>query len=274
MQIRLFHSPLAQGPCQLSEEASHHLVRVLRAEQGDTIVLFDGLGNEAGARVVEANAKACMVEVGAVKTVSRESPLQITVAQALCLGDKMDWVVQKASELGATLVQPLAAQRSQLKLEGPRLEKRLAHWRAIAEAAAAQCGRNAVPTIAPLQRSAEYFASIENSEDSKGGERSEQFDQRRQSEQGEQGDQSKQRKKGLKQTRWILDPFASESLGQAPLSSVLTIAIGPEAGWTDEEESQAQRAGFVGIRCGPRILRTETAAAAVLAAVAVRIGEF
>jgi 16S rRNA (uracil1498-N3)-methyltransferase len=258
MQIRLFHSPLAQGPCRLSEEASHHLVRVLRAEEGHAVVLFDGLGNEAGARVLEANAKACMVEVGAVKTVSRESPLQITVVQALCLGDKMDWVVQKASELGATLIQPLAAQRSQMKLEGPRLEKRLAHWRAIAEAAAAQCGRNAVPIIAPLQRSAEYFSSIENSEDSKGGkggERSEHLDQR-------------------KQTRWILDPFASESLGQAPLSNSLTIAIGPEAGWTDEEEEQAQRAGFVGIRCGPRILRTETAAAAVLAAVAVRIGEF
>jgi len=268
MQIRLFHSPLAQGPCRLSEEASHHLVRVLRAEQGHAVILFDGLGNEAGARVVEANAKACMVEVGAVKTVSRESPLQITVAQALCLGDKMDWVVQKASELGATLIQPLAAQRSQLKLKGPRLEKRLAHWRAIAEAAAAQCGRNAVPIVAPLQRSAEYFASIENSEDSKGGERSEQFGQRKQNEQNEQ------RKKGLEQTRWILDPFASESLGQAPLSNFLTIAIGPEAGWTDEEEEQAQRAGFVGIRCGPRILRTETAAAAVLAAVAVRIGEF
>jgi len=268
MQIRLFHSPLAQGPCRLSEEASHHLVRVLRAEQGHAVILFDGLGNEAGARVVEANAKACMVEVGAVKTVSRESPLQITVAQALCLGDKMDWVVQKASELGATLIQPLAAQRSQLKLEGPRLEKRLAHWRAIAEAAAAQCGRNAVPIIAPLQRSAGYFASIENSEDSKGGERSEQFGQRKQNEQNEQ------RKKGLEQTRWILDPFASESLGQAPLSNFLTIAVGPEAGWTDEEEEQAQRAGFVGIRCGPRILRTETAAAAVLAAVAVRIGEF
>jgi len=268
MQIRLFHSPLAQGPCRLSEEASHHLVRVLRAEQGHAVILFDGLGNEAGARVVEANAKACMVEVGAVKTVSRESPLQITVAQALCLGDKMDWVVQKASELGATLIQPLAAQRSQLKLEGPRLEKRLAHWRAIAEAAAAQCGRNAVPIIAPLQRSAGYFVSIENSEDSKGGERSEQFGQRKQNEQNEQ------RKKGLEQTRWILDPFASESLGQAPLSNFLTIAIGPEAGWTDEEEEQAQRAGFVGIRCGPRILRTETAAAAVLAAVAVRIGEF
>ena len=271
MQIRLFHSPLAQGPSKLSEEASHHLVRVLRAEQGHGVVLFDGLGNEAGARVVEANAKACMVEVGAVKTISRESPLQITVAQALCLGDKMDWVVQKASELGATLIQPLAAQRSQLKLEGPRLEKRLAHWRAIAEAAAAQCGRNAVPIVAPLQRSAEYFASIENSEDSKGGEGSEQFAQGKQN---EQSDQIERRKKGLKQTRWILDPFASESLGQAPLSNFLTIAIGPEAGWTDEEEGQAQRAGFVGIRCGPRILRTETAAAAVLAAVAVRIGEF
>lgn len=258
MQIRLFHSPLAQGPCRLSEEASHHLIRVLRAEQGHAVVLFDGVGNEAGARVEEANPKACMVEVGAVKTVSRESPLQLTVVQALCLGDKMDWVVQKASELGATLIQPLAAQRSQLKLEGPRLEKRLAHWRAIAEAAAAQCGRNAVPIVAPLQRSAEYFASIESSEDSKGGkgsERSAHLDQRR-------------------QTRWILDPFASESLGQALLSNFLTIAIGPEAGWTDEEEEQAQRAGFVGIRCGPRILRTETAAAAVLAAVAVRIGEF
>mgnify|MGYP001464068827 CR=1 FL=1 len=113
MQIRLFHSPLAQGPCRLSEEASHHLVRVLRGERGSAVVLFDGLGSEAEAQILEPNPKACMVEISAIKAVSRESPLQITVVQALCLGDKMDWVVQKASELGATLIQPLAAQRSQ-----------------------------------------------------------------------------------------------------------------------------------------------------------------
>ena len=259
MQIRLFHSPLAQGPCRLSEEASHHLVRVLRAEEGQAVVLFDGRGNEAEARVVEANPRACMVEAVAARTVSRESPLQITVVQALCLGDKMDWVVQKASELGANLIQPLAAQRSQLKLDGPRLEKRLAHWRAIAEAAAAQCGRNAVPIIAPLQRSADYFAPIERGLSN---------------EYHKEIEDGRQNKGGSSQTRWILDPLATESLGEAAISESLTIAIGPEAGWTEGEEEQARRAGFVGIRCGPRILRTETAAAAVLAAVAVRIGEF
>lgn len=154
----------------------------------------------------------------------------------------MDWVVQKATELGAAKITPISAQRSVLRLEGPRAEKRLAHWRAIAQASSGQCGRNRVPEVAQVQTLDQAIASWQQTPEPKTG--------------------------------WLLDPFAGQSLSNAELTGPLAFMIGPEAGWSDSEEAQARAAGFQGIRCGPRILRTETAAAVVLSAVALRLGEF
>ncbi|MFZ9243809.1 MAG: RsmE family RNA methyltransferase, partial [Burkholderiaceae bacterium] len=139
--------------------------------------------------------------------------------------------------LGASQLLPVRTSRSQLKLEADRASKRQAHWQRIADSAAAQCGRNQVMTVLPI-------ASFEAAVSQAGS------------------------------TAWLLDPFADQSLSTAPMTPDMTVAIGPEAGWSDEEEALARRAGFQGVRCGPRILRTETAAAVVLTAIAVRLGEF
>jgi 16S rRNA (uracil1498-N3)-methyltransferase len=180
--------------------------------------------------------------VTAVEHVTRESPLVITVVQSLCTGDKMDWVVQKATELGATVIVPLAAARSVLKLEGVRATKRVAHWATIAQAATGQSGRTLVPRIRPIQTLHEVIDEWRQSPSPK--------------------------------TAVYLDPFAGQGLSEAEISGPITLMIGPEAGWSDDEEALMQRAGFRGVRCGPRILRTETAALVALTALAIRAGEF
>ena len=245
MRARLYLPDCPPGTVALSDDQGHYLCRVLRLAPGDALVVFDGKGQEAPATVSQTSARVTL-SVGAFTPIDRESPQRILVLQALCTGDKMDWVVQKSTELGAAEVWPVQTQRGLVRLDGPRGQKRRDHWQKVAEAAAAQCGRNRVPTIAPLQSFAQAL--------SRAGE-------------------------CLKETTvpsaaWLLDPFAAQSLSSAPLATRLLVAIGPEAGFTDEEESQARRTGFTGVRSGPRVLRTETAAAAVLAAVATRIGEF
>jgi 16S rRNA (uracil1498-N3)-methyltransferase len=237
MLPRIFQPNLGPGPNQLSEETSHHLVRVLRAATGDSVVLFNGQGQEARAILSEAHPKQSICQAQALESVNRESPARVRVVQALCLGDKMDWVVQKACELGASQLLPVRTSRSQLKLEADRASKRQAHWQRIADSASAQCGRNQVMTVLPITS---FEAAVSQAT----------------------------------ATAWLLDPFADQSLSTAPMTQDMTVAIGPEAGWTDEEEALARRAGFQGVRCGPRILRTETAAAVVLTAIAVRVGEF
>ena len=241
MRIRLHQPGLAPGPLCLEPDNSHHLIKVLRATTGTVVTLFDGQGLEAEAVVADPNPRQCLVTVSTIEAISRESPTPSRLIQALCLGDKMDWVVEKATELGVQAIQPVQAARSQLRLEGDRAEKRLLHWRRIAAAAAAQSGRNQVPTVHPILRLDAALAEFAAAP--------------------------------APQTGWLLDPFAQQTLTQAPLTGGLTIAIGPEAGWTDDEEQTAGAHGFVGVRCGPRILRTETAAAVVLAAVAARTGE-
>jgi 16S rRNA (uracil1498-N3)-methyltransferase len=154
----------------------------------------------------------------------------------------MDWVIQKATELGAAVIVPLAAARSVLKLEGVRATKRVAHWAAIAQAASAQSGRTRVPRIRPIQTLHEVLDEWRRSPSPK--------------------------------TAVHLDPFAAQGLSEAQISGPITLMIGPEAGWSDDEEVLMQRAGFRAVRCGPRILRTETAALVALTALAIRAGEF
>ena len=239
---RLLHPDLTPGQRTLSAEASHHLVAVLRMRAGDRLTLFDGQGFEAGATVTHADRQVATVDVGEVQRVVRESPTHITVVQALCTGDKMDWVVQKATELGARRIIPVRAARSVLKLDANRAEKRVAHWRAIASAASAQCGRNALPNVTDVMSFTEVLA-----------------------------DWAAQ---ATPKTGWLLDPFTETSISQAPMSTRVAVMIGPEAGWTDEEESLAKRSGMTGVQVGPRILRTETVATVVLSAIAMKSGEF
>ncbi|MEY2776124.1 MAG: hypothetical protein RLY30_222 [Pseudomonadota bacterium] len=241
--IPRIHCPAAAlGLNLLDATASHHLVRVLRLDAGDRVQLFNGRGDEGEGRIVVADSHACQVHLEQLACIQRESPVRTLVLQSLCLADKMDWVVQKATELGSAEVWPIRAARSQLQLEGQRADKRVAHWQRTAEAAAAQCGRNQIPLVRPimtLQQALEAFRTAPH-----------------------------------RPSGWMLDPFATTPLGNAPLAAEVWIAIGPEAGWTDDEEASARQAGFLGLRLGPRVLRTETVAAAILSAIAVRSGEF
>ncbi len=247
MQPRIHFPSLSLGNNQLDPESSHHLAVVLRAKPGERVVLFDGKGQEGVGVIRLGDRSAVCVDIESIASVDRESPVDITVVQALCTGDKMDWVVQKSTELGASRIVPLVAARSVLKLEGTRAEKRIAHWQAIAESASAQSGRTRVPQVTSIQ-------SLQSVLDEWARARSEMGPER--------------------MSGWLLDPFGREQLSKVPLTSSVTLLIGPEAGWTDDEETLAKRAGFTGLQAGPRILRTETAALAVLAAIATRSQEF
>lgn len=241
MQPRILFQTLAIGEHQLDAQASHHLAVVLRARAGQPVTLFDGQGHEGQAKITSIERAEVTVCVTTIERVLRESPLAITVVQSLCTGDKMEWVIQKATELGASDIIPLAAARSVLKLDGARASKRVAHWASIAQAASAQSGRTLVPRVRPIQTLQAVL------------------------DQWHQGPPPK--------TAYYLDPFATPSLSEATLSGPIMLMIGPEAGWSDDEEALMQHAGCRGIRCGPRILRTETAALVALAALAVRAGE-
>jgi 16S rRNA (uracil1498-N3)-methyltransferase len=169
--------------------------------------------------------------------IERESPVSVTLALGISSGDRMDFAIQKATELGVNVVQPLATARSVVRLSEGRAEKRIAHWRAVAIAACEQCGRNRVPAINPVCGLLEYVVS---------------------------------RAPG---TKILLSPDGDVSLRDLPPAQALTILIGAEGGLTDEERMDALRNGFVAMRFGPRVLRTETAPLAVLAAIQATWGD-
>jgi len=229
--------PIEAGrECTLGASQSHHLVNVLRLKPGDALVLFDGAGAEYAASVLRAGRRSVTVAVRERRTVSRESPLAVTLAQAISSGERMDYTIQKAVELGAAAIQPLAASRSIVRLSAERAGRRAAHWQAVAVAACEQCGRNRVPPVAPVLPLDRWLARLPAAGDS--------------------------------DRRILLTPRADQRLRQLepPRGSAILLA-GPEGGYTQEEEAAARRAGFVPVSFGPRVLRTETAAVAALAAI-------
>ena len=222
----------------LPAAVAHHAERVLRLAVGDPVTLFDGPGG-AFAASIRAVGRAALARLGPRLAIECESPLQITLVQALASGDKMDWVVQKAVELGVAAVQPVAAERSVLKLAGERADKRVAHWQQVAVAACEQSGRNRVPVVGEILPLAKYLARP--------------FDG----------------------TRLILAPGADGALARkARPTRPLAILIGPEGGWSPAELDLAARAGCEPLALGPRVLRTETAGLAALAAMQTMWGDF
>lgn len=232
--------PLPQGDCfELPDALTHHAVRVLRLSAGARIVLFDGLGGEVDA-VLEGQGKRWSARLLERRGVERESPLQIVLVQALASADKMDWVVQKAVELGVSAVIPLRATRSVLKLSGERADKRVAHWREVAVSACEQSGRNRVPQVADIVELRDYLAQTRS------------------------GSQ-----------RLILDPVGGQRLADLGRpEAACHLLIGPEGGWSDEELAACRSAGCSGVTLGPRVLRTETAGLAALAALQTLWGDF
>jgi 16S rRNA (uracil1498-N3)-methyltransferase len=239
-----FSGELAPGrACTLPPPQAHHAVRVLRLAAGDAVTLFNGDGCEYAAVLERVQKEAVSVQVLDRRVVERESALGVTLGQALSSGERMDYTVQKAVELGVAAVQPLAAGRSVVRLSAERADKRLSHWRSVAIAACEQCGRNRVPEIAPPAALGSWLA--------RGAGR---------------GDGT---------LRLLLSPGAVARLRDVPRpgASIILLA-GPEGGFMPEEEAAAQRSGFLPVRLGPRVLRTETAAIAALAAMQALWGDF
>lgn len=236
--------PLAAGQqTELPAAASQHLLAVLRLRVGAPLVVFDGRGGEHPARLVEAGRGRARIEVGEHRAVERESPLTMTLLQGLARGERMDTVVQKATELGVARIVPVAAARSVVQLADARAGKRVAHWQAVAVAACEQCGRNRVPEItAPMDLvEACRLAAAEAT------------------------------------TRlWALDAEGGVPLAAAPPSrgDRVALLVGPEGGLAEDELETAALIGFKRLRLGPRVLRTETAGPAALAALQALAGDF
>ena len=226
------------GELALPEALAHHALRVLRLRDGEAITLFDGHGGEVAAEL-SVRGKQAVAVLGRRNDDERESPLQLVLVQALASGDKMDWVVQKAVELGVAAIQPVQAERSVLKLGGERADKRLAHWQQVAVAACEQCGRNRVPSVHPVQALPQWLAA----------------------QRGARG--------------YVLAPGGAARLATEPApSGPLYLLVGPEGGWSEAELAACGAAGFPRLVLGPRVLRTETAGLAALAALQARWGDF
>lgn len=229
----------AGGTAQLPEDAAHHAVHVLRLRAGEEVTLFDGRGGEYAGRIAAIERLRVTVDLLAHRPVERESPLAVTLVQGISSSEKMDFTVQKATELGVAVVQPVLAARSVGRLAVERASAKRAHWQRVAIAACEQCGRNRVPEVRPVLPIAEFC-----------------------------------RKSAPAGTRLLLSPLAAHGLRTARLDGAVALAAGPEAGFTIEEETLLAEAGFTPVRLGPRVLRAETAALAALAALNALAGDF
>lgn len=233
--------PLHPGATvELAAEAAHHALKVLRVGAGDTAILFDGRGGQWRATLNPAG-KTLRATLDEFDDVDCEPPLALTLVQALPAADKMDFVVQKAVELGAVRIQPVAARRSVIRLSGERAERRVEHWRNIAIAACEQSGRNRVPAVATILDLPQYLgiAARENA------------------------------------LRFVCAPGVSGSLREIAVPTApVVLLVGPEGGFEAGELLAAHAAGFQPIRLGPRVLRTETAGLGAVAAMMALWGDW
>lgn len=222
---------------RLTDRSAHHLA-VLRLRRGDAITLFNGGGAEFTAELTRTSSKDTRARVLSKLAPDRESPLSISLAQCVSSGDRMDITLQKSTELGVSRIVPIASERSVVKLSGDRAEKRLVHWRNVVIAACEQCGRNRIPEVAAIMNISDFLASAPRGE-----------------------------------LRLMLAPGAEAILRRMSPPKEVALLIGPEGGLTTRERDDAERAGFAPIRFGPRVLRTETAPLAAIAAMQTLWGD-
>ena len=222
----------------LPEDSAHHAVHVLRVQSGDEITLFTGRGGEFAARVASIQRLKVLVDVLQHHAIERESPLQMVLVQGVSAGERMDFTVRKSVELGVAELQPVLAASSVARPKGERAAARHAHWQKIVIAACEQCGRNRIPTVRPLVAASDY--------------------------------------RGGTGAKILLSPAAQLRFSQARQAqgTAFTIAAGPEAGFNAKEEAAFLDAGFVPAKLGARVLRTETAGIAALAALSALRGDF
>ncbi|HEY2276322.1 MAG TPA: 16S rRNA (uracil(1498)-N(3))-methyltransferase [Steroidobacteraceae bacterium] len=226
---------------RLQGNAASHITRVLRLRAGAALIVFDGGGGEYEAYIERAHGGEVLVALGARADTERESPLPLTLAQGVSRGERMDLVVQKATELGVSHLVPVLTERSVVRLTAQQSDRKVNHWRAIVVAACEQCGRNRLPSVAapvPL------------------------------------GELLKGSSAGTADTRLLLSPAGTATLKDVPHPTAgVTVLVGPEGGLTEEEEKSAIATGFTALHVGPRVLRTETAAIAALALLQRQFGD-
>lgn len=223
--------PLGSGAqLALPAAGAYHVARVLRMREGAPLRVFDGTGAEFQAEITRVAGDTVEVRLADQVVGTAESPLRITLVQGVSRSERMDWTLQKATELGVTAIAPVLTSRSVVRLDEKQAQKKQAHWRGIVISACEQCGRSNIPSVAAPVTLREYLATA--------------------------------RKEGL---RLVLSPSAPGSLaGLASMPGRAELLIGPEGGLDDDELLAAQKAGFMPVRLGPRVLRTETAAVVAL----------
>jgi 16S rRNA (uracil1498-N3)-methyltransferase len=237
MPPRFFVDQPLQAGAQLSLPAgpARH-VQVLRLQPGAAITLFNGDGAEWPASVTQMGRSDVLVQLGAATPVDRELAFAVTLALGMPANERMDGLIEKATELGVAAIQPLMCERSVLRLSGERAQKKLAHWQGVAIAASEQCGRSRVPQIKPVSLISDWLAGLSAND---GG------------------------------ARWLLSLRHAQPLPALAPPTTLVCLSGPEGGLSEAEEQAALEAGFVPVSLGPRVLRADTAPLALLAHLAL-----
>ena len=233
-------APLAEGALvRLAPFAADHLVRVLRLPDGARLACFNGDGLEHAAVLEIAARGAVELRVGAARELRNESPLAITLVQSIARGERMDLILQKATELGVARILPVSSERTEVRLDEERAERRVAHWQRVVQSACEQCGRARVPLVeAPVALAVHAAAARE-----------------------------------LAVEKRVLQPDAAEGPAALAPCTALMLAAGPEGGFSERDLALLAQAGYRGLRLGPRVLRTETAGLAAIAALQSRFGD-
>jgi 16S rRNA (uracil1498-N3)-methyltransferase len=241
MPVPRIHCDQRLGPgaqFALDADAAQHVAKSLRLKAGDALVVFDGRGGEYDATIQRIDRDRVDVKVGAFRDAGREPALVVGLVQGLPEADKMDWIIQKATELGVAWIQPVTCERSVVRLTGDRAARREAHWRRVAVAAAEQCGRTLIPEVRPTLAFPNWLAAP------------------------------------AQVPRWMLAPDGEALATRAAAPSPLELVVGPEGGFSERERELLAHAGCEPVSIGPRVLRTETAPLAALAAIHALWGDF
>ncbi len=226
---------------ELARDSASHLAKVLRVRSGDELVLFNGDGREFHGAIESVRGSRVLASVGEGRPVDRESTLAVTLVQSVPRGDRMDFIVQKATELGVSRIVPILSQRSVVRLDARQSESKIAHWRAVAVSACEQCGRNRLPAIDAAQPLLDYLGASAPGEGPR--------------------------------LVFESDPGSQEREANQGSLHAAEIAIGPEGGFGSDELEAFRVAGFFRVGLGPRVLRTETAAIAALVWLQTRFGD-
>ena len=227
------------GLIELEGPPSHYLARVLRVSEGDPVTLFNGDGKDYTGQVFEVKRQSVQVRVLSAREPGNESPLKITLVQAISRGERMNYSLQKATELGVSRIQPITSSRVEVRLDEKRTGKRLAHWRSVVVSACEQSGRAMLPGVADPMSLSEWLAGVGSSES------------------------------------LVLDPLAGQHLSTYSIQSgAVSVLVGPEGGFSEDEIRQIDSAGVGAVSLGPRILRTETAGPAAITLLQSMAGDF